>query len=881
MGRAALEWKLFAGLAGVTLALACIADYAFFPALPWVLALYTLPLIVCVALPVGLAVAVAGSTLIAALAVAFFGEGPGAAPERLVSFAQILLLSAMVVYVRAARDEVDRSNERVAGILDGSDTGFVRMNADLTVREVNGPWLRLVGARRASEVVDTTLPQWFPEDRRRAAEAMLAFLDEGARRSFETELRHANGSRIAVVVTAYAERVGDEVILAAVFADVSAIRRAEAEARASEAQLRSHLQRTPLAAVVLDASHRIRDWNDAAERVFGYSRSEALGMSAWKLVPEAERGTRTVPFGDTDTTARQGGFERVEQCTRDGRQILLQWYHTPISTADGQLERIASLGLDVTHSQRMERALRESETKFASVFHESPDAQILVRIRDNTLLEINDTTSELFGWTLAEMQARWGTVTDFWASAEDCEQFLTLMRTERQVEAFETRLMANDGRAIPSLVSARRLRVGDATVVLMTVRDFTAIREAEARRRELEQQLQQAQRLEGIGRLAGGVAHDFNNMLAGVQGYAELIEGQAGQRSQVEHYASRILDTTRRAADLVGKLLAFSRQGALEKHYFDIQRLVRDTTDLVAQTMDAGIRIDCRTEAPVCAVYGDESQISNAVLNLCVNARDAVDRRGTIRIDTELRPLDARSAAQLDPDLPAGEYVVVRVTDDGCGIAESALEHIFVPFFTTKVDGRGTGLGLASVYGAAKGHGGTVRVESREGDGSTFSLWLPAWPASMLADAQDAPRSTAPLDLSGRHVLVVDDEESVRDTLARTLEGLGAVVQVAADGRQGIAAFCEDPERWALVLLDVSLPELSGVDVWRALAEQRPQPPVLFMSGYDQTARLQEALADGVAGVLAKPFSREELLVEVERVLGGGRGPRLRLVGDE
>jgi PAS domain S-box-containing protein len=682
-----------------------------------------------------------------------------------------------------------------------------------------------------------------------------------------------------VVVTAYAEHIGEAVLLSAVFADVSAIRRAEAEARVSEQQLRSHLERTPLAAVVLDEMHRVREWNRAAERIFGYARADALGMSAWELVPEEQRGARVAPFGDPDTTDRLSDYERSGQLTRDGRLILVQWYHTPIPGADGVVRRVASLGLDVTHQQRMEQALRVSETKFANVFQQGADAMLLVRLRDNVLLEANDAVRRMFGWSRAEVHEYWARYRTFWENPEDLARFSALVREQREVEAFETRIRDREGRAVSVLVSARRLHVEDSTALLLTFRDLTAMREAEARRRELEQQLQQAQRMEGIGRLAGGVAHDFNNMLAGVQGYAELIEVQAGQREQVEHYAGRILETTRRAADLVGKLLTFSRQGAMRKRYFDLHETVRGTLDLVAQTLEPSVRLESRLDAPRLAVHGDESQISNAVLNLCVNARDALEGGGTIGVSSRAVSLTASAAAELDPELAAGDYVVLQVVDDGCGISADALDHIFVPFFTTKEEGRGTGLGLPSVYGAAKGHGGTVRVESEVGLGSTFSIWLPAWPASSIPEVAARGGEPALPDLKGRCVLVIDDEMSIRDTLARSLQGLGCTVKVAADGREGLMRFEDRPDQWDLVLLDVSLPELAGEDVYRAIAARRRELPVVLMSGYDRTARLQRLIADGAAGVLEKPFSREELHAELGRVLGGGAaGGHLRVV---
>ena len=872
----------------IAVALAALAAVVVVDALhhdraPWVMFLYVMPLALSVLLP---PLAVVGMVLLALLSGVVLASTSGDAwsIERILSLGQILLLGLMAYAVRLARDELARSNERVSGILEGSNTGFVRATPDLRVIDVNDPWLRMVGARRERDVRGTRLTDWLPEDRRRTAEAMLAFLGEGDRRSFETVLRpHAGageGPRIHVVITAYAERVGEQLQIAAVFADVSAIRRAEAQARASEQQLRSHLEHTPLAAVVLDGEQQIREWNRAAEQIFGYGRQTALGMSAWELVPAETRAERATPFGEGASTRGDESGHRARQCTREGEQITLQWYHTPLRSSAGEVVQVASLGLDVTRQEQMEQALRVSETKFSSVFQHSPDALLLIRMRDRHLIDANRAVERLLGVPAAEFRTHLSAYGDFFLDAEDLVRFRARLAAGDGVEAFETELRRDDGEPLAVLLSARPLQIGGEATLLVTIRDLTPIREGEAERNRLQQQLQQAQHLEGIGRLAGGVAHDFNNMLAGIQGYAELIDAQSREPGQVSLYADRILEATQRAADLVGKLLTFSRQGSIEKRYFGLDAVVRDTLDLFAQSLDPQIRLVPRLTGENVAVHGDESQISNALLNLCINARDALDQGGTIEVLLERRELDAAAAGSLDPELGSGDYVVLTVRDDGCGIPREQLEEIFVPFYTTKPKGRGTGLGLPSVYGAVKAHGGTVRVDSRVGAGSSFSLWLPAWPLSQVNRPVAAGEVRTP-ELGSQRVLVVDDEPAIRETLTRTLEALGCRVTAVADGRGALAAFRADPGCGSLVILDLILPDLSGEEVFRGLREMAAGVRVIFMSGYDHTAALQRVLGEGAAGVLKKPFSRGDLLREIERIgrLGPPEPPtRLRVV---
>ncbi|MDZ7824868.1 MAG: PAS domain S-box protein [Gammaproteobacteria bacterium] len=319
-------------------------------------------------------------------------------------------------------------------------------------------------------------------------------------------------------------------------------------------------------------------------------------MSAWELVPAETRAERATPFGEGASTRGDDSGHRARQCTREGEQITLQWIHTPLRSSAGEVVQVASLGLDVTRQEQMEQALRVSETKFSSVFQHSPDALLLIRMRDRHLIDANRAVERLLGVPMADFQAHWSAYGDFFLRTEDLARFRARLAAGDGVEAFETELRRRDGEPLAVLLSARPLQIGGEATLLVTIRDLTPIREGEAERNRLQQQLQQAQHLEGIGRLAGGVAHDFNNMLAGIQGYAELIDAQSREPGQVSLYAERILEATQRAADLVGKLLTFSRQGSIEKRYFGLDAVVRDTLDLFAQSLDPHIRLVPRAD---------------------------------------------------------------------------------------------------------------------------------------------------------------------------------------------------------------------------------------------------------------------------------------------
>lgn len=857
-----------AGVGLALLLLAVVADLRLAAELPFAIALYVTPVILGLWLPIGWALLMVILAILGLTLTGVLSGDPPVGGMRGVTLLQLLLTSALLLAFRASRVEAERSNLRVSRVLDGANTGFVATNAQLVILDANGPWLEMLGSPPRAEVIGSRLVDWLPEDRRTGVEAVLGFLTPGDRRSFETTFAQRGGQQRFVVVTAYAESVGEAVRLSAICADVTPIRQAEAKARASEVQLRTHLEHTPLAAVVLDTTQRIRGWNRAAERIFGMSRARALGRSAWELVPEKARADRMSPFSDPTAGVSSGGSKRVVQLTEDGREVVIQWYHTPLKDSSGLGHEVASLGLDVTAQQEVERALRESEAKFSSVFQQSPDSLLLVRRHDRALLEVNATLERMFGWSVDELKARWNEHEQFWVDAEHYRRFNRLALENERVEAFESELLRNDGSRLAVLCSSSHLLVDGERCHLITIRDLTPIREVEEERYRLLEQLQQAQRLESIGRLAGGVAHDFNNLLAGIQGYTELIELAREKPDDVGQYAARIMETTQRAADLVGKLLTFSRQGALQKRSLDIHEVVADMVDLFRQTLDSSIRVSVHLEARQSRLTGDETQLSNALLNLCINARDALIGGGEIEVSTGWVDLSEKEATLLDPELEPGPYLLLQVRDDGCGIEPAALDQIFVPFFTTKPKGQGTGLGLPSVYGAVKAHGGTITVSSDPGVGSCFGLYLPISAAAQACDLPaPLPKASKPV-VNGRQgrVLVVDDEPGIRDTLQRSLTRMGYTVVLAADGQEAVEVFGADPSVIDLVIMDVTMPRMSGDDAFRAMRALRSDVDVILMSGFDRRAVLQRVLGEGAAGVLKKPFTRDELDSELARL---------------
>jgi signal transduction histidine kinase/CheY-like chemotaxis protein len=384
--------------------------------------------------------------------------------------------------------------------------------------------------------------------------------------------------------------------------------------------------------------------------------------------------------------------------------------------------------------------------------------------------------------------------------------------------------------------------------------------------RRTEERLRHAQKMEALGQLAGGVAHDFNNVLTGILACATAIAEEAPRGSPAEEAARVIEQAGRRAAELTRQLLGFARRGKLRAAPVDVHAAVAEAARLLARTLDPRIVLVQRLEAAHATVFGDAGQLQQAILNLAVNARDALPRGGTVTFATSNVE---RTAADLaaHPAACPGRYVALSVADTGAGIPPELRERIFEPFFTTKEPGRGTGMGLATVYGIATNHGGLVELESEPDRGARFTLLLP------VHDGAAPPaRQAAPVHL-GRpaRVLVVDDDPAVRAGAARALAVLRCAAEVCETGAGALAALRADPSGVDLAIVDLGMPGMDGLATFRALRAVAPALPVVVSSGYGADGRAQEVLDAGACGFLPKPWALDQLAAAISGALASRR----------
>ena len=605
-------------------------------------------------------------------------------------------------------------------------------------------------------------------------------------------------------------------------------------------------------------SLRVLQANRAFSRVLGYTPEEVRTLSLYDLAAS----DRAV-IDAAAAAARQAGELSlgVRPFRRKGGGLV----EMEINVGVGELEGrpiFCSVARDLTERQQAEAALRESEERFRAAFQTVPDALTIGDAVDGRYLALNPGFARVSGFTVEEGLGRTALELGMWESPADRQRIQAKLRAQGFLLEEEANFRRRDGTPYTCLISGRFMEAGGKRYYLSVTRDITERKQAEAERERLSSALRQSEKLSAVGQLAGGVAHDFNNQLTAVLGGAEhLVETLTDPAQRL--IAQDILVAATRSAELTRKLLAFARKGQMQRTPVDLHALIGEVTSVLARSIDRRITVETRLLAPRARVQGDPTSLQSAILNLALNARDAMPEGGRLLLETAEAMVSAADAATLF-ELPPGEYLVMAVSDNGTGMTKETQARLFEPFFTTKPLGRGTGMGLASVYGTVRAHAGTVNVYSELGKGSTFRLYLP------LAEVGAAPkgRSLEALPvLPTRRVLVVDDEPLVREQLARALTELGHIVTTVTGGRAALERLQQDPAACDLVVLDVVMPDLGGRETFRLLRACRPDLRVVVTSGFALDGDIQAILDEGARAFLQKPFLRAALARAVAEAL--------------
>ncbi|WP_235528818.1 MULTISPECIES: PAS domain-containing sensor histidine kinase [unclassified Phenylobacterium] len=626
---------------------------------------------------------------------------------------------------------------------------------------------------------------------------------------------------------------------------------------------------TDYAIYMLDLSGRVSSWNPGAERTKGYSAAEIIGEHFSRFYTQEDRAAG-VPERALKVAAVEGRFTAEGwRLRKDGSRFWAMVVIDPIREA-GELIGFAKITRDMTAAREAAQAQLEAERRFRLMVQGVTDYAIYMLDPEGVVSNWNAGAERIKGYKAEEIV---GHHFSRFYTPEDVEARVPwkALETARSQGRFmaEGWRQRKDGSRFWASVAIEPIddEAGGFLGFAKITRDLTERREAQLELERSQAALFQAQKMEAVGQLTGGLAHDFNNLLTGITGSLDLMRTRLaqGRINELERYMTAAHGAASRAASLTHRLLAFSRQQTLEPKPVDANGLITGMDELVRRTIGPGITLETALAAGLWVCLCDPNQLESAILNLCINARDAMPEGGRITIETANTWVD--DAAASDRDMPVGQYVAVCVTDNGSGMPPDVLARVFDPFYTTKPIGKGTGLGLSMIYGFAKQSGGQVRLYSEEGHGTTAKIYLPRHHGSAELAESSVLRDPPPRSSKGETVLVVDDEPTVRMLIADTLSELGYQAIEVADAASGLKVLGSDAEI-DLLITDVGLPGgMNGKQMADIARNKRPTLKVLFITGYAENAALSNGRLDPGMHVMSKPFPMDKLASRIRTII--------------
>jgi PAS domain S-box-containing protein len=617
---------------------------------------------------------------------------------------------------------------------------------------------------------------------------------------------------------------------------------------------------------ILDHDFNIIRVNSTVEKWHSHALP-LIGKKCYKVYQNRNDRCEVCPSYQTIQTGTPAHAIITRKEGRDGKTIkwldLLSFPLTDIET--GKIKGVIEYVRDITDRKRIEEALKESEERFRQLYDEAPVGYHEVDSHGR-ITQVNRTELAMLGYTVEEMigQPLWRFLVE---EEKDRQTIMAkLSGSIKPGRAFERTYKRKDGTTLPVLIEDRLLRNGEGQIIGIraTIQDITERKKAEEEKAALQEQLRQSQKMEAIGRLAGGIAHDFNNLLTAIKGYSQLSLFELKEGDPLKGNIEEIQKASQKASDLTRQLLAFSRRQILEFKVLDLNTIVRDLDKMLHRMLGEDIELIYALDDHLGRVKGDPGQIEQVILNLAVNARDAMPSGGKLIIETanvELDDVYARSHIAVTP----GRYVILSVTDTGVGMTPEVKERIFEPFFTTKEKGKGTGLGLSTAYGIVKQSGGNIWVYSEPGKGTTFKIYLPR--VDELPEEMRKKEIGGEIPFGSETILVVEDEEVVRKLAVKILEKQGYKVLEASNGVDA-SAICERrKEPIHLILTDVVMPGMNGHQLVEQFRQVFQDFKVLYMSGYTDNTIVHHGVLKKGINYIQKPFTPDALARKVREVL--------------
>jgi PAS domain S-box-containing protein len=765
------------------------------------------------------------------------------------------------------------SYERYRRFFESSVVGFYRTTLDGQVLDCNPAFVRIMGYGSREELLACRALEFYfsPTDRQDFLEQCRTL---GSLTNFASRLRRKDGSAVWVMenVKPVPGQDGAPAMIEGTLVDISqqkfaevARGQAETALKDSETRYRRLFETAKDGILILDfETGQITDVNPFLIEMLGYTHSELVGKKLWEIGLFKDTAASRSAFSDLQTD----GIIRYEDLpleTKDGRRIDVEFVSN-VYPVDGT--QVVQCNIrDITERVRADAALKISEAHHRSVI-EGAVQGIYRATLEGRFVEINPALVTMLGYTSAEEVLKLGLAQDVFAEPEQGLRLLHTWQLTGKIEE-EVQWRRRDQRLITVRLSGRVLDPENERAAGLEV-----IAEDVTERRALEEQLRQAQKIEAVGQLAGGMAHEFNNYLGIVLGYSELLLEEVGASEGVRRNVAEIKAATQRAASLTRQLLALSRRQVLEPKVLDINAVVWETHKLLRRLIPENIDLVPVLEPNPQLIKVDPAQIQQILINLVVNARDAMPQGGKVTIETANVELDEEYAGR-HIEVQPGRYVMLAVSDNGSGIDEQTQTRIFEPFFTTKQEGKGTGLGLSTVYGIVRQSGGHITVESALREGTRFRIYLPPTAVTELKLVDEPPPMQAEILAGTETVLVVEDESALRRLISVCLEKRGYTVLAAEDGAEALRILENNLGKIDLVVSDIMMPKLNGLELRKKAILLRPEMRFLFISGYAEDTIGRTAHLPQDAAYLEKPFLTVELARKVRALLNesdAGRG---------
>lgn len=712
-----------------------------------------------------------------------------------------------------------------------------------------------MGTKSPEELLGKTDFDFFPKDiaavffaREQAVlESGQAFVDREER----TLDAKGNAKWVSTSKAPWRDKRGQVIGIMGIGRDITERRNAEDALRETNQALKALVHASPAAIVCVDRDGNITMWNPAAERMFGWQEEEILGRTI-PMVPDRDRNV-FYDFRSAQLRGESMWNQEVKALRKDGSTFDIIVSLAPLRDDEGELRGAMYVALDITG-----RKAAEAQLRLHAAALESAANSVVISDKAGQILWVNPAFTELTGYSAGEAIGQNFSILN--SGTHPKTFFDQLWKTILGGEVWQGEIVnrRKDGSrySVDQTITPVRHEKGE-------IMHFVTIQQDITETKALASQLNQAQKMESVGRLAGGVAHDFNNLLSVIIGYSDVLLGETCLDARTLKQAEEIKKAGNRAAALTRQLLAFSRQQVLDPKVLNLNSIVVETEKMLRRLIGEDVELETKLAADLGSVKADPGQVEQIVMNLAVNARDAMPLGGKLTIETSDAELDEEYAWQHVPCVP-GSYVALIVTDTGIGMDAETKAHIFEPFFTTKEPGKGTGLGLSTVYGIVKQSGGYIWAYSELGQGSVFKVYLPRvdQPVRQVQTSELAPGV-----LSGSEtILVVEDDESVRELICSMLRPNGYVVLEAKDAVEALDV-ARRRKSIDLVLTDVVMPGMNGPAMAKKLEEILPEMSVLYMSGYAGSFAVDRGILDEGASFLQKPFSKNALLQRLRETL--------------